>query len=122
MGVTLVSTYAVTWDDADPCATLALNPVSATNSGGQVKEVWRLRARHSGDKGTVLYQTGYEQQLFIEPVYNVPKIDRDLTTRVNGFGSEITRNSRTVEKVLLRFRICPITCTTQWPCLVIAPT
>ena len=107
MGVTLVATYTVTWDDADPCASLALNPVSSVNSGGTVAEVWRLRATNSGDKGTTLYQTGYEQQLFIEPIFDVPETERETEITENGFGDEVTRTSRSAEKIAFEVRNLP---------------
>ena len=103
-GFTVTYTWSVTWSNPlDPCADIALgSPVilivapASTNA-----ETWRIRFTNGSDKGNVLYQNGYQQSLFLlmQPVYDVPEVNRDVVLKVNGYGQEFRRFSRTVERL-----------------------
>lgn len=101
-GLAITKTYAATWDDADGCGTLALALSSTSvNEAGILTTgpVWRLNFSNTTDKAQVLYQTGYEQYLYLPlPVWDVPEVEREIEVAVNGNGEEIRRFTRTVER------------------------
>jgi hypothetical protein len=101
-GLIITKTYTVTWDSADGCGTLAIAlTATSTNEAGILTSgpVWRLNFSNTKDKGTVLYQTGYEQYLYLPmPIWDVPEIVREVETTTNGNGEEIRRFTRTVER------------------------
>jgi hypothetical protein len=95
LGNTITATYRVTWTTG--CSDLALVLLSVTGDFAGNDEVWRLSFANAGDKGTVLYQTGYTQYLYHLPIFNVPEIDRETEVVVDGNGTEISRFTRTSE-------------------------
>lgn len=101
-GLIITKTYTVTWDDADGCGTIAMALDSTVNDESDiltVPPVYRLNFSHSTDKNDVLYQTGYEQYLYLPlPVWDVPAIDREIDSVVNGNGAVVRRFTRTVER------------------------
>ena len=101
-GLIITQTYNCTWDSADGCGTLTLgSPATSTNEAGilSTPPLWRLNISHSTDKANVLYQTGYEQYLYLPTViWDVPEVNREIETQVNGNGEEIRRFTRTVER------------------------
>jgi hypothetical protein len=58
-GNTLIATYEVSWEDVCEGISMILTGSQSTFEG--TAETWRLRMTNPTDKGTVLYQTGYEQ-------------------------------------------------------------
>ena len=52
------------------------------------------------DKGTVLYQDGYQQRLYTEPeiTLDVPTIEVEIDESVNGYGETTDTYSRTLER------------------------
>lgn len=101
-GLIITQTYTATWDSGDGCGTLNLgSPTTSTNEAGILTSgpVWRFNFGNSTDKASVLYQTGYEQYLYLPlPVWDIPNIERETEVAVNGNGEEIRRFTRTVEK------------------------
>lgn len=100
-GNTLQTQYSLTWDSADPCSTVDMGtPTTSDTLAADLPDLWRIVFDNVKDRGLVVYQTGYEQELFIEPapIFDVPEIVRELETVVNGQGKAITRTARTVER------------------------
>ncbi len=101
-GLAITQSYVATWDSADGCATLDLGTATtSTNEAGILSTgpVWRLKFDNATDKANVLYQTGYEQYLYLPTViWDVPEIERETDIKVNGEGTEIKRFTRTVER------------------------
>ena len=99
-GVTITQNFLVTWsNELDPCADIAIESVSPTiTSGGSTTERWRMRLTNDFDKGTVLYQNGFQQWFYFTPIFDAPQIERDTDITENGFGDEITRYSKTTER------------------------
>lgn len=101
-GLIITKTYNAGWSAADGCGTLVLALVTTSvNEAGILTSgsVWRLNFSNTTDKANVLYQTGYEQYLYLPmPVWDVPEIVREEDVRVNGNGEEIRRFTRTVER------------------------
>lgn len=104
-GQTITAGFIISWSDAGgPCDDIHIAPdpdSPATTTGGALPERWRLRMKHNTDKGDVLYQTGYEQTLYIRPVFDAPGIKRENEAKVNGNGKETSRFTRTVERLLI---------------------
>lgn len=101
-GLIITQTYTATWTNGNECATLDLGTATTSkNEAGILTTgpVWRLNFSNTTDKGPVLYQTGYEQYLYLPlPVWDVPEIQRETELAVNGNGEEIRRFTRTVER------------------------
>ncbi len=100
-GNTLQTTYVFEWDAADPCATLAYEEDSHDDTL-DVPDLWRINfGNNEADRGEVLYQNGYVQELFLEPcpVFDIPEVQREIEAVVNGEGKSITRSARTVERL-----------------------
>lgn len=101
-GLIITKSYVATWDSADGCATLTLGtPTTSTNEAGILSTgpVWRLNFSNTTDKANVLYQTGYEQYMYLPmPIWDVPEVERETEIAVNGDGEEIRRFTRTVER------------------------
>jgi hypothetical protein len=101
-GLIITKSYVATWDSADGCATLTLGtPTTSTNEAGIMSTGpgWRLNFSNTTDKANVLYQTGYEQYLYLPmPIWDVPEVERETEIAVNGDGEEIRRFTRTVER------------------------
>lgn len=107
-GSTITANYLITWDDAeDPCASISMQATSVFQGGGSAKDRWRIRWQHTTDKETILYQTGFYQQLFVDHVFDGPVIEREETIRENGYGREIARYSRTVERIVFEVKDLP---------------
>lgn len=99
-GQTITANFKIIWSDSlDPCSDIYIEAVDVISSGGVNVERWRLRLKHLTDKGTVLYQTGYEQQYYLLPVFNVPLNVRETDITEDGFGGETARFTRTVERL-----------------------
>jgi len=101
-GNTLQTEYTFVWDSADPCDTLTFiqsgqNDTLATD----LPDLWRVIFTNPKDRGNVLYQNGYTQELFLEvpPIWDVPEVQRETENTVNGEGLAITRTARTVERM-----------------------
>lgn len=101
-GVITTVTYDAEWDEADPCGTLTLTQSSVSvNEAGILgsNPVYCFRFGNTTDKGNVLYQTGYEQRLYLpDVIWDVPVVDRNIERIENGLGNEIKRRTRTVER------------------------
>jgi hypothetical protein len=100
LGNTLTAVYTLDYDDLDPCGTSEFLLVSQDLvPSAYTRDLWRLTFTNANDKGEVLYQTGYTQELFLEPgpVFNSPVIDRTVERTVNGNGDEVKRFTRTLE-------------------------
>lgn len=105
-GVTTTVTYEATWDvigsEESICASLTFDEVSNVTDESAILStgpVWRLNFGNTTDKADVLYQTGYEQYLYLPTViWDVPEIERQTEIRVNGLGQETRRFTRTVER------------------------
>lgn len=99
-GQQITVVYEATWNDVfDPCADLQLILISTTTSGGTFPERWRLRMKNETDKGDVLYQTGYEQQLYIKPVFDRSDVEEQIDRKISAKGNETSRYTRTVERI-----------------------
>ena len=102
-GQQLTIQYIISWSDAEsPCDDIHIDldpDFPATTSGGALPERWRLRMKNETDKGNVLYQTGYEQQLYIKPVFDRSDVERNIDKKVSSKGNEISRYTRTVERL-----------------------
>ncbi len=101
-GIIITQTYTITWTAGDGCGTLDIGTATtSTNQAGILSTgpVWRLNFSNTTDKANVLYQSGYEQYLYLPmPVWDVPEIERETEVAVNGDGEEIRRFTRTVER------------------------
>lgn len=100
-GATLTVTYDATWTSGDACNTLALTFVSSAVVNGLTvggNPTWKLRMTNASDKGNVLYQFGYEQWLYLLPVWDTPEVERNIETEVNGNGAITRTFTRTTEK------------------------
>jgi hypothetical protein len=100
LGNTLTAVYTLDYDDEEPCDTVEFLLVSQDLvPSAYTRDLWRLTFTNANDKGEVLYQTGYTQELFLEPgpVFNTPVIDRTVERTVNGNGDEVKRFTRTLE-------------------------
>lgn len=110
-GDILTVNYLVTWDSADPCATLAIEETSRSTNNANAGQypTWRITANNAGaDKANVLYQTGFTQYYYIlSPVFDVTGTEREVQKTVNGFGEETIRFSRTVVRPVMEFPDVP---------------
>lgn len=109
-GVTITAEYTLTWDSADTCATLTFVQTEYTksfDSGDLERNVWRLEMTNTTDKENVLYQEGYTQHLYITPIWDIPEVNREVQTEVNGNGVEVRRFTRTVERKRFEFPDMP---------------
>ena len=101
-GLIITQPYIATWDSADGCGTLALSVQAVSiNEAGilSTPAVWRWNFTNEKDKANVLYQTGYKQFLYMpHVVWDVPAIDREVETIVNGLGETTNQFTRTVER------------------------
>ena len=55
--------------------------------------------KNETDKGNVLYQTGYEQQLYIKPVFDRSDVEEQIDRKISAKGNETSRYTRTVERI-----------------------
>jgi hypothetical protein len=106
-GNTITANYTYTFSPGDLCGgELALTSL-VYGDNTTAKPFWVMRFYNETDKGTVLYQTGYIQSLYVNPpVFNRPLIDRRTERRENGFGNEVYRYTRTAEK--MRFEVADL--------------
>jgi hypothetical protein len=63
-----------------------------------VDDMWKFKATHSADIGTLLYSEGYVQWAWLECLFDYPEILRDTETQINGSGNEILLSSVTTER------------------------
>lgn len=101
-GNTLQTEYTLAWDSGDPCVTLEITESGQNDAlSDDLPDLWRVTFTNAQDRGNVLYQTGYTQELFLEPspIWDVPEIERSTETVINGEGLAITRTARTVERM-----------------------
>lgn len=70
---------------------------------------YELEFANATDKGDVLYQTGYVQRLALHPgfAFDAPEIEREIEATVNTAGAEISRFTRSVEKVAFEMWMLP---------------
>lgn len=109
-GLTMTRTYNLEWESGDACNTLTLTLVSQSNNAGLSvgnNPAWRLLMTNTNDKGNVLYQEGYTQHLYISPIWDVPEVNREVQTEVNGNGDITRRFTRTVERQKFEFPDMP---------------
>lgn len=101
-GLIITQTYTITWDSGDGCGTLDIgSATTSTNQAGILSTgaVWRFNFANTTDKANVLYQSDYEQYLYLPLlIWDVPEIERETDIKVNGNGEEIRRFTRTVER------------------------
>lgn len=108
-GLIITRTYKAQWTSGDACNTLVLNSISSATNTASVgnNPSWRIVATNSGDKGNVLYQGRYKQKMYLEPIWDVPEVRREVETEVNGDGDEVRRFTRTVERKRFEFADVP---------------
>lgn len=77
-------------DPTDPCADAALSMSSITSTGPD--ELWRVRFYFTADKGTVLYQTGFQQWFYLKerPTFVLSTFESDEDAQTDGYGVEKT--------------------------------
>ena len=98
-GRVITKTYEATWESGDGCNTLVLTLESTSINVVDLTPVWRLNFSNTTDKAQVLYQSGYQQYLYLPLlVWDVPIIDRQIEEATNGEGTTIRRFTRTVER------------------------
>jgi hypothetical protein len=100
-GLVLTRDYDVTWTSGAACNTLTLSLVDEGQVAGLdvgQNPTWRMKFKNTQDKGNVLYSQGYEQWFYLNPIWDVPPIERNTEIEVDGNGTETRRFTRTVEK------------------------
>lgn len=100
-GNTITATYEYTFGDISTGCDGEFTLLSVIDSGpSSAKPLWRFKFSNTSDKGNVLYQFDYVQHFYIaEPVFNNPLVDRTTERILNGFGTEVSRYTRTVERM-----------------------
>lgn len=108
-GLIMTRTYELAWSAGDPCGTVELTFVSENNNTAGVgnNPSFRLVMGNDTDKESVLYQTGYEQHLYLNPVWDTPDVNRNVNIDVNGNGNEIRRFTRSVTRQKFEFPDMP---------------
>jgi hypothetical protein len=61
------------------------------------------------DKGTVLYQDGYEQFFHSEPwvTWDIPDVDVDIDAQINGYGETVDTYARVEERIKFEIKNIP---------------
>lgn len=103
-GLIMTRQYNITWDsgDPDPCSTLEITETASTNNaaGAGFTPTFRLEMDNGSiDKANVLYQHGYTQMLYLPIlIFDAPDVIREVEATVNGYGNEVRRFTRTVQR------------------------
>lgn len=104
-GGIITKNYLLEWDET--CESITLSYVSGTVSAVGNNPTWRLEFSNTTDKGDVLYQNGYVQHLYINPIWDTPQIEREVKTEVDGYGNITRTFSRTTERKRFEFPDMP---------------
>lgn len=90
-------------DENDPCADAAISMESQTSVNDP--ELWRVRFAFGGDRGGVLYQTGWQQWFYLpeRPTFAIPAFEIDEDAKTDGFGVEKNVATSIVERLPFEF-------------------
>ena len=108
-GLIMTRTYDLIWSSGDPCGTIVISLDSTNDNTAGIgnNPSFRLVMSNDTDKESVLYQTGYEQHLYLSPVWDTPDVNRNVNIDVNGNGNEVRRFTRSVTRQKFEFPDMP---------------